>query len=189
MYSVADLKKGLRLEIEGTPYEIVEYTFNKPGKGHALYNCKLKNMITGVSVPRTFRQHDRFDRPELNEQTLAYSYTEGDTLIFMNENYEQIHLQEHLLGAANHFLVENMEVTILFYKNKPIDIKLPTFVEKTIIETEPGTRGNTATNVLKSAKVEGGYEISVPLFVNQGDVVKIDTRTGEYSDRVRKKQG
>lgn len=187
MYTVGDLKKGLKIEIDGEPYDIVEYNFNKPGKGHALYNCKLKSMITGATLNKTYRQHDKFDRPELDEKTLTYSYAEGDTFVFMNEDYEQIDLNEQVLGTAKHFLVENMEVTILFHKNKPIDIRLPTFVEKTIVETEPGARGNTATNVLKSAKVEGGYEISVPLFVSQGDVVKIDTRTGEYSDRVRKK--
>lgn len=187
MYSVADLKKGLKIEIDGEPYDVVEYSFNKPGKGHALYNCKLKNMITGATAPKTFRQHDKFDRPELNERTLTYSYAEGDTFVFMDENYEQIDLKERVLGNSKHFLVENMEVTILFYKAKPIDIRLPTFVEKTIVETEPGTRGNTATNVLKPAKVDGGYEITVPLFVGEGDVVKIDTRTGEYADRVQKK--
>lgn len=187
MYTVSDLKKGLKIEVDGEPYEIIEYNFNKPGKGQALYNCKLKHMISGASLSKTFRQHEKFERPALDEKTLTYSYAEADTFVFMDESYEQISLHEDVLGTAKHFLIENMEVTILFYKNQPIDIRLPTFIEKEIVETEPGARGNTATNVLKTAKVEGGYEITVPLFINEGDVVKIDTRTGEYADRVRKK--
>ena len=128
----------------------------------------------------------RIDEPQLEERTLTYSYPEGDNYVFMDENYEQYTIDADVLGDSRYFLVEDIEVDVLFHNGRPIEVTLPTFVTKTIIHTEPGARGNTATNVLKPATIEGGYEIQVPLFINQGDVVKIDTRTGEYADRVRK---
>lgn len=185
MYTASDLRKGLRIEIEGMPYIITEYNFLKPGKGAAIYNCKLKNLINGSTLTRSFRSNDTFTEPNLEDRTLRYSYAEGDQYVFMDKNYEQINVSAEVLGESRFFLVEDIEVTVLIHNGRPIGVELPTFVEKEIVETEPGFRGNTATNVMKAAKIEGGYEIQVPLFINQGDVVKIDTRTGAYSDRVR----
>ena len=185
MYNASDLRKGLRVEIEGVPYQITEFSFVKPGKGQSIYNCRLKNLINGSTTPRAFRSNDRVDKPNLEERQLAFSYAEGDRYIFMDENFEQVTISAETLGESRYFLAEEMQVDVLFHNDRPIGIELPTFVEKVIVETEPGVRGDTATNVLKSARIAGGYEIQVPLFVNQGERIRIDTRTGEYVERVR----
>lgn len=187
MYTVADLRKGLRIEIEGVPYHITDFTFVKPGKGQAIYTCRLKNLLTGVSMTKTFRSSDKFDEPKLEHKNLRYSYLEGDHYVFVDENYEQISISGEIMGDLKFFLAEDMPVEIMFWNNKPIDIVLPTFVEKEIIDTEPGARGNTVNNVFKPATIPGGFQIQVPLFINKGDIIKIDTRTGEYADRVRTK--
>ncbi|MBN2300909.1 MAG: elongation factor P [Lentisphaerae bacterium] len=186
MYGASDLRKGLKIEIDGAPYVITEFNFVKPGKGQALYNCKLKNMITGATMTKTYRSNDKMDKPELAERTLRFSYPDGDHMVFLDENYEQVSISNSVLGRLRHFLVEDISVDVLFHNGQPIEVTLPNFVEKEIIVTEPGAKGNTATNVLKPAQIEGGYEIQVPLFVNQGDIVRMDTRTGEYVDRVRR---
>ena len=187
MYTASDLRKGLKIEIEGVPYIITEFNLVKPGKGQAVYNCKLKNLVTGSTMSRAYRSNDKMDEPKLEERHLRYSYPEGDHLVFMDENYEQVNIAVEVFGDQRHFLMEDIGVDVLFHNGRPIEITLPYFVEKKIVHTEPGARGDTATNVLKAAQIEGGYEIHVPLFVNQGDIVRIDTRTGEYVDRVSKK--
>jgi elongation factor P len=184
MYSASDLRKGLKIEIDGQPYVITDFTFTKPGKGQAIYTCKLKNMINGSTLTRQYRSNDKMDKPQLEQVKLQYSYQDGDSYIFMNDDYEQIALNVDALGTAKNFLVEDMTVEVLYHNGKPIDVELPIFIEKEIVYTEPGARGNTATNVLKPAKIDTGYEIQVPIFMNQGDIVKIDTRTGEYVERV-----
>ncbi len=187
-YDVSDLRKGLKIELDGDPYLVTEFDFCKPGKGQAIYRCKLRNMISGGTTDKSFRSGDRIDTPDLVERTLNYSYDEGDGVyVFIDPNSsEDFRIEESILGRNKYFLDDDMECTVLFFNNRPIEITLPYFVEKVIAETEPGVRGDTATNVTKPAKIENGYEISVPLFVNAGDVVRIDTRTGDYSDRVRK---
>lgn len=186
MFNASDLKKGLKVEIDGAPYVITNFQFVKPGKGQALYNCRLKHMLDGSTLSRTYRSNDKLAKPELSTRTFQYSYADGDSYVFMDENYEQVSFDASVLGDSRHFLVEDIEVEALYYKGQAVGLTLPTFIEKEIIETEPGARGDTATNVLKSAKIAGGYEIQVPLFINQGDLVRIDTRTGEYADRVSK---
>jgi len=187
MYDPSDLRKGLKIEVDGYPYLITEFDFCKPGKGQALYRCKLKNLVTGGTMERTFRSVDKIGQPVLEEKTLYYSYDEqDDNYVFMDDNNEEYRIPGTLLDYNKYLLEDNMECVVLFYQNKPIDITLPFFVEKEITETEPGARGDTATNVSKPAKIENGYEISVPLFINVGDIVKIDTRTGQYAERVRK---
>jgi elongation factor P len=187
MLSASDLRKGLKVEIDGVPYAITDFNFVKPGKGQGLYTCKMKNLVNGSTLTRTYRDNATFEEPKLEEKHLHFSYADGDNLVLVNENYEQMNIAASVLGDKRAFLVEDMEVSILFHNDRPIDVTLPTFVEKEIVHTEPGARGNTATNVLKAAQIAGGYEIQVPLFVNQGDIVRIDTRTGEYVDRVAKK--
>lgn len=187
MYTASDLRKGLKIELEGEPYVITDFEFRKPGKGQALYRCKMKNMLTGSTTDKTFRSVDRIDKPDLFEKTMIYSYPEGDNYVFMDpDTYEQVMIPEDALGEQKNFLVENMECQVLFYEDRAIDVSLPTFIEKTIVETEPGVRGDTATNVTKAAKIDNGYELQVPIFLNEGDVIRIDTRTGQYAERVRK---
>jgi elongation factor P len=187
MYEASDLRKGLKIELEGVPYVITEFNFVKPGKGQGMYNCRIKNLVTGATMARTFRAADRIGEPKIDERTLRYSYQEGDNYIFLDENFEQVAVPAVALGDSRHFLVEDCSVHIVYHNDRPIEVTLPTFVEKTIIYTEPGARGDTANNVMKPATIEGGYELQVPLFVNQGDIIKIDTRTGEYADRVSRK--
>lgn len=187
MYSASDLRKGLKIEIDGEPWEVTDFQFVKPGKGQALYRCKLKNMLQGNTMDKTYRSVEKMGKPDLMQRDLAYSYNDGLAYVFMDENYEQILVDPDILGDQANFLVEDMEVKILFFNDRPIEVTLPFFVEKEIVETEPGARGDTATNVLKPAKLDNGFELGVPIFVNQGDVIRIDTRTGTYVERVDKK--
>jgi elongation factor P len=189
MYSASDLRKGLKVEIDGAPYAITDFNFVKPGKGRALYNCKLKNMLNGSTLTRTFRSNDKIDKPELDQRKFTYSYTDGTDYVFMDEEYQQVTIGPDVLGDSRFFLTEDLPVDILFHNGVAVEVTLPNFVEKEIIDTEPGARGNTATNVLKPAIIEGGYQISVGLFINKGDIVRIDTRTGAYVDRVGRAPG
>lgn len=185
MLTSSDLRKGLRLELDGQPYVITEFNFQKPGKGAAIYNCKLKNLIDGSTLSKSYRSNDKFKAPEVEQRQVVYSYEDGNMSVFMDENYEQVSVEQGVLGDQRYFLAEDMEVELLLFNGRPLGVDLPTFVEKAIVKTEPGIRGDTATNVTKSAQISGGYTIEVPLFINQGDVVIIDTRTGEYSERAR----
>lgn len=185
-YSAADLRKGLKIEIEGVPYEVTEFQFVKPGKGQAMYKCRLKNMLAGNTIDKTFRAVDKIDQPNIESRTLHFSYQEGDKYVFMdNKTYDQVELHEDVLGDQRHFLIEDLECEVLFHNHRAVSVTLPAFVIKEIKETEPGARGDTATNVLKPAKLDTGYEIAVPLFINVGDFVRIDTRTGKYVERVK----
>lgn len=187
MISVSELRKGAKVELDGQPYLITEFDFCKPGKGQALYRCKLKNMINGSTMDRTWRSADKVETPDLSNREVTFSYAEGDEFVFMDsETFEQIHIPASVLGDQKFFLIENAECSILFYREKPIEVTLPIFIEKKIAKTDPGVRGDTATNTTKPAWIDNGWEIQVPLFVNEGDLVKIDTRTGQYSERVSK---
>lgn len=187
MYTVSDLRKGVKIELDGVPFEVVEFEFFKPGKGQAMYKCRIKNLLTGAVTDRTFRAVDKIGKPDLEERDLVYSYPEGDHYVFMDhKTYEQVVISAEAVGEQKYFLVEELEVSVLFFNGRAIQVNLPSFVEKIIAETEPGARGDTATNVLKPAKLENGYELGVPLFINAGDKVRIDTRTGKYFDRVSK---
>jgi len=186
---VSDLRKGLKIELDGMPYIVTDFDFCKPGKGQALYRCKLKNMINGSGMERTWRSADRVETPNLSNREVHYSYAEGDFYVFSDsETYEEYHVPASTLGNQRYFLIENADCEILFFNDKPIEITLPIFIEKQIAHTEPGVRGDTANNTLKPAKIDNGYEIMVPLFVNQGDWVKIDTRTGTYNERILNKK-
>ncbi|MBQ7190730.1 MAG: elongation factor P [Kiritimatiellae bacterium] len=185
MYTSSDLRKGLKIEIEGQPWVITEFDFSKPGKGQAIYNCKLKNMLTGSTMSRSYRSNDKFDKPELSEQKLEYSYEDQGTYIFVNSDYEEYRVDAEVLGDNKFFLTDNMQVDALLYNGQVIEIELPYLVERKVIACEVGAKGNTAAGkVTKPATVEGGYQLAVPLFINEGDVIRIDTRTGEYNDRV-----
>lgn len=188
MYTTSDLRKGLKIEIDGDPYVITDFQFVKPGKGQALYRCKLKNILTGSTMDRTYRSADKVGKPDLMQREMVYSYPEGDHFVFMDDStYEQVTVDKDVIGDMKYFLVEDMPVKVLFFNDVAIDLEMPNFVEKEITETEPGARGDTATNVTKPAKVDNGYEIHVPLFIKVGDWVRIDTRTGEYADRISKR--
>ncbi len=184
---VSDLRKGQKVIVDNAPCLVTEYDFVKPGKGQALYKCRLKNMLTGSSFDRTYRSGEKFEKADLEEFKMQYLYTDGAEYHFMNTaNYEQIGLTAEQAGDAAHFLYENLEVDMLFFNGRPIGITLPNFVVLQIVESEPGIKGDTASNTTKPAVLTSGYVIQVPLFVEQGEWIRIDTRTGEYSERVKK---
>ena len=187
MYSASDLKKGLKIEIEGDPCVITHFEFSKPGKGQALYRCKIKNLISGNTFDKTYRSVDKVDKCALISRDYTFSYIDGENYVFSdNETFEEALLGVELLGDRRFFIVDDMAVEILFHNDRALDVTLPNFIELTIAETEPGARGDTATNVMKPAKPENGYELNVPIFINEGDLVRVDTRTGDYADRVAK---
>lgn len=188
MIGATDLRKGIKILWEGIPYEVTEFQFVKPGKGMAMYKCRLRNMLAGNTLDKTFREVDKMEKPDLETRELSYSYESGDHCVFSDpDTFEEVNISTETLGKNRLLLTDTMHVNVLFFNGKAVEVTLPIFVEKQIVETEPGFKGNTATNTYKPAKVEGGYDIRVPLFIEQGDWVRIDTRTGEYSDRISKK--
>jgi elongation factor P len=187
MYSASDLKKGLKIEIDGDPCMITNFEFSKPGKGQALYRCKIKNLISGNQFDKTYRSVEKIKRASLMSHDYTFSYIDGANYVFSDNNtYEEASLNEELLGDLKNFIVDDMQVEILFHDDRALDVTLPNFVEMVVAETEPGARGDTATNVMKPSKLSNGYEINVPIFINEGDTIRIDTRTGTYADRVSK---
>lgn len=186
MYSTPDFRKGLKIELNGEPYVIVEFLHVKPGKGGAFVRTTLKSMITGNVIDRTFRSGEKVDKPNLEEKVMQYLYESDGQFHFMDtETYEQSFLTSEQLGDARSYLQENVTVTVLFHDNKPIGVEVPIFVELTVASTEPGIKGDTAGGATKPATLETGMTVQVPLFVNEGDILKIDTRTGKYIERVR----
>jgi elongation factor P len=186
MIESGDLRKGLKIELDGEPYAIVQFEFTKPGKGQALYKCKLKNMVTGVQFDRTFRSGEKFNKPDLNEQEMEYLYTDGEQYCFMNTvNYEQEFLTTEQVSDAINFLKENTVCNILLFEGTPIGISLPIFINLKVTKTDPWAKGDTASGDSKPATLETGYVLQVPPFIEEGEVLKIDTRTGEYVERVK----
>lgn len=187
MYESGDLRKGLKIEINGEPFVIVQFNFVKPGKGHSLYKCKLKNMLTGVQFDKTFRSSEKFKEANLEELEMEYLYSEGNNYCFMNTStYEQDFLSENQIEESKKFLKDNTVCNILMFEGKPIDISLPNFVNLEIVKTDPWVKGNTAAGSTKPATLETGHIVQVPPFVEKGELVRIDTRTGEYVERVKK---
>jgi len=184
--TAGELRKGLKIEIDGEPYLILDFEFSKPGKGQALYRCRLKNMITGAQFDRTYRSGDKFDAPDLEEQEIQYLYSDGESYHFMNmSSYEQIEMSAGAVGDASSFLTENLVVNVLLFQGRPIGLTLPNFVDLKIVASAPGIKGDTASGATKPATLDTGHVIQVPLFVEEGETVRIDTRTGQYVERVK----
>lgn len=184
-YNTSDFRRGLKIEWEGKPYEILEFQHLKVAQSQATVRTKLKDLITGKVLEVNFRSGERFEKPELEEREVQYLYKEGSNFVFMDlEDYDQVYLSQKEVGEATKFLKENLNVSILFYKGKTIGIELPKVVELKVVETEPGFKGDTVGSATKPAKLETGLVVQVPLFINEGDVIKVDTRTGEYVERV-----
>jgi elongation factor P len=186
MYSTPDFRKGLKIELNGEPFNIVEFLHVKPGKGGAFVRTTLKSLITGNVIERTFRSGEKVDKPDLEEKSMQFLYVSDSDYYFMDtETYEQIFITEEQLGDSKYYLQENVEVSVLFHNGKPIGVEPPIFVELKVTETEPGVRGDTAGGATKPATLETGLTVQVPLFVNEGEALKIDTRTGKYIERAR----
>jgi elongation factor P len=186
MYSTAEFKKGLKIELDGVPYTIVDFQHVKPGKGGAFVRTKMKSLLTGRVLDQTFRSGEKVKRPDLMEREMQFLYREGGDFHMMdNENYEQIMLTEDQVGEVSQYLADNMAVKVLFFNQQPVGVEVPLFVELEVAQTDPGVKGDTAAGGTKPATLESGVTIQVPLFINEGDRVKLDTRTGAYIERVK----
>lgn len=186
MYETSDIRKGLKVLIDGNPWVIVEFQFVKPGKGAAFTRTKFKNMLTGQVVERNIRSGEKLEPANVEERAMQYLYKDGDNLVFMdNANYEQVNIPSANIGDDVAFLKDNTTVSVLFFNERAINVELPTFMELRVTSTEPGFKGDTSGNTTKPATLETGAVVQVPLFINEGDLLKIDTRTYSYVERLR----
>lgn len=187
MIATSDFRNGAKIEIDGAPYVIVGFQHVKPGKGAAFVRTKLRNLKTNNTLDKTFRSGERFEQPDISEVEMQFLYTQGDEYHLMNvESYEQLFITADQLGTSKNFLKENMIVKILFYQGTPLEVSLPNFVELEIVETPPGVKGDTASGGTKLATLETGGTVKVPLYIEEGTIIKIDTRTAIYVERVNK---
>ena len=184
MYSTTDFRKGLKIEIDGTPFEIIEFQHFKPGKGGAMVRTKLRNILNGRVLDNTFRSGEKVDRPNLESRDMQFLYHEGEQLVFMDmTTYDQMHMDAEATDGKANYLKDGQECRVLLYNEKPMDIEIPASLVLEVTETEPGAKGDTVSNVTKPATLETGVVIQVPIFVNIGDRVKVDTRTNGYLGR------
>ena len=185
MITAGDFRKGVTIELDGNVFNIVDFQHVKPGKGAAFVRTKIKNVMTGAVLERTFNPTDKVPRAVIETKEMTYLYNDGDFYYFMDvDTYEQIPLGQDVVEDAIHYVKENTNVTVRFFKGQAFSVAAPNFVTLTVTETEPGFKGDTATGTTKPAVLETGYHIAVPLFVNEGDKIRVDTRTGEYMERV-----
>lgn len=184
MISAGDFRNGVTFDIDGSVFQIIEFQHVKPGKGAAFVRTKTRNVITGAVVERTFNPSDKFPTAYVERKDMQYLYSDGDLYYFMDkETYEQLPINADKLGDSFRFVKENMDVKVLSYKGNVFGMEPPFFVELEVTKTDPGFKGDTATNATKPAVLETGAEIKVPLFIEEGDLIRIDTRTGEYMER------
>ncbi len=184
MISVNDFKTGVTIELEGQAFQVMEFMHVKPGKGSAFVRAKLRNVKTGGTVEKTFRGGEKVPRAHLDKREMQYLYNDGEGYVCMDtENYEQISISKESIGDGAKWLLENMVIGVLFFQGNIIGVDLPNFVEMQVIDTEPGVKGDTATGAVKNATLESGAVVQVPLFINAGDRLRIDIRTGEYMER------
>ncbi len=184
MITAGDFRNGATFEMDGSVYSIIEFQHVKPGKGAAFVRAKIRNVITGAVTERTFNPDEKYPTAFVERKDMQYLYSDGDLYYFMdNETYEQTPINGSILGDSFKFVKENMECKVLSYKGDVFGVEPPNFVELEVTHTEPGVKGNTATNTLKPATLETGAQVRVPLFINEGEMIRIDTRTGEYMER------
>ncbi len=185
--STSEFRKGLSILVDNEPFTIVDFQHVKPGKGGAFVRTRLKSLVTGNVLERTFRSGDKVDLPDLETRQMQYLYRETERFYFMDvSSYEQLFIDEENLGDAKNYLKEGLVIEVLFYNGKTIGVQVQNFVDLKVVETEPGMKGDTAQNATKPAILETGFTIQVPLFIEEGDVLKIDTRTGAYMERSSK---
>jgi len=183
----SEFRKGLKIEIEGEPFVIVDFQHVKPGKGTAFVRTRIKSLTSGNVLDKTFRSGDKVDSPNLEDRSMQYLYADGDSFLFMDQKtYEQVSIDREALGEVVNYLKDESVARVLFHNGQPIGVEVPTFVELKVKETKPGVRGDTATGGTKPATMETGVLVQVPLFVEQGEVIKVDTRDGSYVERVSK---
>jgi len=186
MIKAGDIRKGTTIEIEGNVFTVVDFLHVKPGKGSAFVRTKMKNVMTGQVLERTFNPTDSLTRASIETKEMTYLYTDGDFYYFMDiDTFEQVPMNHDVVEDAIPYVLENTNCTVRFFKGSAFSVEAPNFVTLTVTETEPGVKGDTATNVTKSATLETGAVVKVPLFINEGEKIQIDTRTGEYVGRVK----
>jgi elongation factor P len=185
-YNTSQFKKGLKVQLDGDPYLMIECNFVKPGKGQALYKCKLRHLLRGTVIDRTYKSGDSLEAADVEEINAQFLYRQGETFVFMdNQTYEQYELTAEQVDDGWKYLKEGMVCSMTLFNGQPISMSPPNHVVLRVEYAEPGARGNTATNVTKPCKVETGAEIACPSFVEMGDLIRVDTRTGEYIERVK----
>lgn len=187
MYSTSDFRNGLKIEVDGIPYEIIEFLHVKPGKGGAFVRTKLKNLESGTVIDKTFRAGEKVEKADIKERAMQFLYRSGDEFHFMElDTYEEVVLSAEDTKGADKFLPEGETVNILYHGKNPIGLELPFFVNLKVVKTEPGVRGNTAAGGTKPATLSTGAVVQVPFFIEENDLIKVDTRTGEYIERITK---
>ncbi len=181
----AQFRNGLKVVLNGEPYSMVYFQHVKPGKGGAFVRTKLKSLKSGRVLERTYRAGEKLEAADIEEKKMQYLYPDGEQLVFMDsQTYDQLHMSSEVIGDARKFLQENVDVDVLFWNDKPLNIELPPFIEATVVQTDPGVKGDTATGGTKPATLETGAVVQVPLFLKEGDRIRIDTRSEEYVERV-----
>jgi elongation factor P len=187
MYDTSDFKKGLKILVEGSPYVVVDFQHVKPGKGNQFSRTKLRNLLNGQNLERTFKSGEKFEVPDVQYVDMQFLYKDDSGWHFMNQSsFEQMQLSDEVVGENRNFLIENLEAKVCLYNDRAVGLELPTSVVLTVTRTEPGFKGNTVTGATKPATLETGHVVHVPLHISEGDRLKVDTRTGEYSERVAK---
>jgi elongation factor P len=187
MYDTSDIRKGLKVLMDGNPYTIIEFQFIKPGKGAAFTKTKFKNLLTGAVIEKNIRSGEKLEPANVETRDMQFLYKEGNDLVFMDQsNYEQVTISKDLIGDAHDLMKDNLPCTVVFFNERPVDVTVPTFVFLEVTASEPGVAGDTSGKVMKPATVETGAEVKVPLFIRVGDTIKIDTRTHEYVERINK---
>ncbi len=186
-YSTSEFKKGLKVLLDGEPYLVADYDFRKPGKGQAVYTLRLKNLLRGTILEKSYRSGDKVESADVTETDLQYLYNDAKNWVFMDdETYEQYEVPKEVLDGNDKWLKEETKVTVVLWDGRPITVNPPNHVVLEVTYCEPGAKGNTATNVMKPATLETGAEIHVPIFINIGDKLRVDTRTGDYVERCNK---
>lgn len=182
----SDIRKGLKIMQDGQPYIVTDFQFVKPGKGQAFTRTKMKNMLTGGTLERNIRSGEKLEAADVEDRTVTYIYPDGEMYNFMNaQSGEQIAVHKDAVGDAADFLIDGLEVQVTIYKGNPVSIALPPHIVVQIVETEPGVKGDTATNVTKPAKISSGATVNVPLFISEGEWIKVDTRNSSYLERAK----
>lgn len=188
MYETADFKKGLKLMVDGSPYVIVDFQHVKPGKGNQFSRTKMRNMLTGQNLERTFKSGEKFDIPNVENIEMTFLYKDDNGYNFMNQvNYEQLCMMEHEVGDSKNYLSENLVVTITMYNERPVVVDVPNAVNIKVAQTDPGIKGDRVTGATKPATMETGLVVNVPLHISEGDLLRIDTESGNYVERVNQK--
>ncbi len=187
MYETSDIRKGLKVLMDGNPYTVIEFQFVKPGKGSAFTRTKFKNLLTGGVIEKNIRSGEKLEPANVEEREMQFLYKEGDDYVFMDQStYEQVTVAAEIVGDSGDMMMDNLECSVLFFNDRAVGVTLPNFLIVKISSTEPGAKGDTATNVTKPAIIETGAEVQVPLFINEGDTIKFDTRDRKYVERVNK---